>query len=133
MTVERGAVVLLDLDPTIGREQRGLRPCVVVSDPEIVADQRFPLVGIVPITRTPGEGALYPPLQSGASGLTHPSHALVDHVRSVDKRRIRRVFGRVTAAEMAAIGEGLALFLGLTGSGPAAEGETGHSDAAGSP
>src|SRR5437660_1683062 len=28
----RGAIVLVELDPTIGREQRGLRPCVVVSD-----------------------------------------------------------------------------------------------------
>ncbi|TVR85113.1 MAG: type II toxin-antitoxin system PemK/MazF family toxin, partial [Trueperaceae bacterium] len=28
--IERGSVVLVDLDPTVGHEQRGLRPCVVV-------------------------------------------------------------------------------------------------------
>ena len=35
MRLERGTVLLLDLGPTAGREQRGTRPCVVVSDPEV--------------------------------------------------------------------------------------------------
>ncbi|MBI4540522.1 MAG: type II toxin-antitoxin system PemK/MazF family toxin [Gemmatimonadetes bacterium] len=106
-------VVLLDLDPTVGHEQRGVRPCIVVSDPDVVADRRFPLVCIVPVTGTAGEGALYPQLQPGASGLTKVCHALIDHLRSVDKRRVRRLFGKVERAELEAIDEGLALFLGL--------------------
>lgn len=113
MKFGRGTVVLLDLDPTVGREQRGMRPCIVVSDPDVVADQRFPLVGIVPVTGTPGEGALYPPLRPGKSGLTKASYALVDHLRSVDKRRIRRVFGQVAPVELGAVDDGLLLFLGL--------------------
>ena len=114
MTLRRGAIVLLGLDPTVGHEQRGLRPCVVVSDPEVVADQRYPLIGVVPVTVTPGAGALYPSLSAGRSGLRRRSCALVDHVRSVDKRRIRRVFGAVAPEELQAIDEGLALFLGLS-------------------
>jgi mRNA interferase MazF len=110
--------VLLDLDPTVGREQRGVRPCIVVSDPDVVADQRFPLVGIVPVTGTPGNGALYPSLQPGPSGLTKVSYALIDHLRSIDKRRVRRIFGELPPAELESIDEGLLLFLGL-GDGPA--------------
>ena len=113
MRLDRGTIVLLALDPAVGHEQRGLRPCVVVSDPDVVADQRFPLVGVVPVTGTRGEGLLYPMLRPGESGLKKPSFALVDQVRSVDKRRILRIFGTVTASELAAISEGLALFLGL--------------------
>lgn len=113
MKLVRGAVVLLELDPSVGHEQRGVRPCVVVSDPDVIADQRFPLVGIVPVTGTPGEGALYPALSPGTSGLVKASYALVDHLRSVDKRRVRRVFGQVGDAELGAIDQGLALFLGL--------------------
>jgi mRNA interferase MazF len=109
----RGTVVLLALDPTIGHEQRGTRPCIVVSDPEVVRDQRFALVGIVPVTGTPGEGALYPSLGPGKSGLTKPSYVLIDQLRSIDKRRVQRVFGQVTSAELGAIDEGLRLFLGL--------------------
>lgn len=113
MRLDRGTVILLELDPTVGHEQRGVRPCIVVSDPDVIADQRFPLVAIVPVTGTPGEGALYPLLQPGRGGLAKTSYALIDHLRSVDKRRIRRVFGVVSTSEIDALDEGLALFLGL--------------------
>ena len=113
MKLGRGTVVLLDLDPTIGHEQHGTKPCIVLSDPDVVADQRFPIVCIAPITGTPGEGALYPALSSGSSGLFKTSYVLIDHLRSVDKRRIRRVFGQVPATEMDSIDEGVILYLGL--------------------
>ena len=115
MNVDRGTIVLVELDPTVGNEQRGVRPCIVVSDPAVNADQRFPLIAVVPVTGTAGEGALYPALSPGKSGLTKPSFALIDHLRSIDKRRIRRVFGRVTTGELAAVDQGLELFLGLAG------------------
>jgi len=113
VTVERGTVVLVELDPTVGHEQRGMRPCVAVSDPVVNADQRFPLIAVVPVTGTAGVGALYPALAPGSSGLTKPSFALVDHIRSIDKRRIRRMFGQVSSSELATIDQGLELFLGL--------------------
>jgi mRNA interferase MazF len=111
--IARGTVVLVDLDPTAGHEQRGLRPCVVVSAPEVLAELRYPLVCVVPITGTPGTGALYPELAAGPSGLRKSSWALVDQVRSLDRRRVRRIYGRIAAGELAAIDLGLRLFLGL--------------------
>lgn len=113
MKLALGAVVLVALDPTFGHEQQGVRPCVVITDSEVLQDQRFPMLCVVPITRTPGEGALYPALSPGQSGLRVQSYALVDQVRSVDKRRVTRVFGRITQDEMRMIEEGLRLFLGL--------------------
>ena len=56
------------------------------------------MVCVIPVTKTAGEGALYPSLQPASSGFRSEPFALVDHVRSVDKRRID---------------EGLRLFLGL--------------------
>ena len=56
MKLGRGAVVVVELDPTLGHEQHGVRPCIVVSDPDVIGDQRFPLVCVVPVTGTPGEG-----------------------------------------------------------------------------
>lgn len=112
--IARGTVVLVELDPTVGHEQRGVRPSVVVSDPAVNADQRFPVIAAVPVTGTAGAGALYPALLPGPSGLAKVSCALVDHLQSVDKRRIRRVFGQVSSSELAAIDEGLELFLGLS-------------------
>ena len=115
VTVDRGTVVLVELDPTVGHEQRGVRPCIAVSDPAVNSDQRFPLIAVVPVTGTAGVGALYPALSPGTSGLTKPSFALVDHLRSIDKRRIRRMFGQVSPSELANIDQGLELFLGLGG------------------
>lgn len=115
MRIGRGAVVLVELDPTLGHEQHGVRPCIVVSDPDVISDQRFPLLCVVPITGTPGAGALYPPIAPGNSGLVKTSFALIDHLRSLDKRRIRRVFGELAREEISALDEGLTLFLGLSG------------------
>jgi mRNA-degrading endonuclease toxin of MazEF toxin-antitoxin module len=62
MIVDHGAVVLVELNPVVGHEQRGTRPCVAVSDHSVNADQRFLLIAVVPVTGTPGDGALYPEL-----------------------------------------------------------------------
>jgi mRNA interferase MazF len=113
VTPGRGAVILVALDPTVGHEQRGARPCVVVTDDTTASDQRYPMLAVVPLTGTPGEGALYPPLRPGESGLVKPSWALVDQIRTIDKRRVLRVYGEVSPTELAAIDEGLRLFLGL--------------------
>jgi hypothetical protein len=37
VNLRRGTVVLVELDPTVGHEQRGVRPCIVVGDPEVIA------------------------------------------------------------------------------------------------
>ncbi|MDQ3420669.1 MAG: type II toxin-antitoxin system PemK/MazF family toxin [Acidobacteriota bacterium] len=78
------------------------------------SDQRFPLIAVVPVTGTAGDGAFYPVLAAGSSGLTKASYALVDHLRSIDKRRIRRIFGQLSSKELATIDQGLELFLGLS-------------------
>lgn len=113
MSVGRGAVVLLSPEPTVGHEQQGMRPCVIVSEPVVTSDERYPLVCVVPISGTPGRGALYPPVTPGPSGLRKPSWALCDQLRSVDKRRIRRRVGVLTAEEVRSVEEGVRLFLGL--------------------
>ena len=99
MNLSRGMIVLVSLDPTRGHEQRGVRPCVIITDPEVIKDQRFPMVCVVPVTKMQGEGALYPSLGPGSSGLRTRSFAFVDQVRSIDKRRITKIFGQISEEE----------------------------------
>ena len=113
MKLDRGTVVLVSLDPTLGHEQRGLRPCIIVSDPDVTEDQRYPLLCVVPITGTPGKGALYPALASGSGDLRRRSFALLDQIRTIDKRHVHKVFGKIATDELEAIDDGLALLLGL--------------------
>ncbi len=82
----------------------------MVSDSDVISGQRYPLVCVAPITEAAGE---YPAFAPGRSGLANRSFALIDHLRSLDKRRIRRVFGEVATEEMIALDEGLKQFLGL--------------------
>jgi len=111
--LERGTLVLVGLDPTVGHEQRGTRPCVVVSDPVVTDDQRYPLIAVVPLTARPGEGLLYPRIEPGPSGLRKTSYALVDQLRSVDKGRVLQIYAPVRTEELRALDDGLHRFLGL--------------------
>lgn len=114
MRLDRGTVVLVGLDPTRGHEQRGVRPCIIVSDPDITEDQRYPLLCVVPLTGRPGQGALYPQLAAGSGDLRKRSFALLDQIRTVDKRRVLKTYGRIKAEELDAVAEGLRLLLGLS-------------------
>lgn len=115
MNLVRGSVVVVTLDPTVGHEQQGVRPCIVVSAPAVLEEQRFPLVAVVPVTGTRCVGRLYPKVIPGPSGLRKDSWALVDQVRSVDKRRVTSVFGALSPEELQAIDDALARYLGLRG------------------
>jgi len=113
LALDRGRLLLVELDPTLGHEHRGTRPCVVVSDPAINSDQRYPVIAVVPVTGTPGEGALYPVISPAGNGLSKTSYALIDQLRSIDKTRIRRFYGSISKTELGQIDLGLRLFLGL--------------------
>ena len=84
----RWAVVLVDLDPTVGHEQQGQRRCLVVSN------EPFHLSGratVCPITaarseiRYPNEVAI----PAGQAGQTKDGVVLVHQVRTVSLERVR--------------------------------------------
>ena len=81
----RWAIVIVDLDPTVGHEQRGRRRALVVSYEPF---HRSGLATICPITsrppRYPGEIAI----PEGHAGQTRDGLILAHHVRTIDLRRI---------------------------------------------
>lgn len=103
MTLRRGSVVLVELDPAAGHEQRGIRPCVVISAEEVASSQKFPLLCVVPLTGTRGEGLLYPSIEPGPSGL------------------VKQTYGEVKPEELRVIEVGLRAFLGLSETGEGAQ------------
>ena len=56
-TLSRGDVIIIELDPTRGSEQRSRRPCLVVQDD--VGNEHAPTTIIVPFTTSFGD-RLYP-------------------------------------------------------------------------
>jgi mRNA interferase MazF len=113
VNLERGALVMVELDPTIGNEQGRRRPCIVLTPSDLVAEQRYPIVVVVPCTSRTGLGPLYPILSPYPGGITRPSSVLVDQVRAIDKQRVRGRLEPVPASEMGKVDGALRRALGL--------------------
>jgi mRNA interferase MazF len=89
--VSRGDIWLVSLDPTVGSEIRKSRPCVVVSPPEMHDYLRTVIVA--PMTTKSRPAPFRVPLSHGGKkGLI-----LLDQIRAVDKVRLARKMGSVSA------------------------------------
>ena len=94
MSVPRWSVWLANLDPVVGSEQGKTRPILVIS--ESALNDVLPVVNVLPITsRKPGR-RVYPNetlLPVGTAGLPNESVVLCYQIRTLDKRRLLRMFG----------------------------------------
>lgn len=106
---KRGAIVLADLEPVIGSEQGGMRPCVILSHPDrIRASRARALYVIAPLTRSVTlVGALAPRIKARVGGVPLDSTVLVMHIRSLDASRVRSVAGKLNNVELETIMEGV--------------------------
>jgi mRNA interferase MazF len=106
--IRRGSIVWVDLNPVQGHEQRGSRPCVVITRDDALSLQRYPLLCVVPLTSTGVSGELYPRFTpSRINGLSNPSCALVDQVRAVDPLRVNRLVGFLAPNDLARLDKAL--------------------------
>jgi mRNA interferase MazF len=92
----RGEVWLINLDPTIGSEIQKIRPCVVISPPEI--NENLPTMIVAPLT----SGSRPAPFRvattfAGKSGLL-----LLEQVRAIDSRRLVRKVGQIDRLTLSA-------------------------------
>lgn len=89
--VKRGEIWLVNLDPTMGREIKKSRPCVVVSPAEMHDHLRTVIVA--PMT-SKGRPAPFrvPVTHGGKKGLI-----VLDQLRTVDKTRLAKKLGAVSA------------------------------------
>lgn len=104
--------MFVDLGGAVGHEQMKRRPCIVLSSDDVVAQLRFPLVVVVPVTKTK-QGPLYPVVGPYPGSLTAPSTVLVDNIRGIDKVRISMKWAPVPAADLALVEHALAKLLAL--------------------
>src|SRR5207302_11236090 len=95
--VERGEVWLTRLDPTEGREIRKMRPCLIVSPPDI--HDHLPLVIAAPLTTGSGPAPYRIRTRfAGKEGLI-----LLEQIRVLDQRRLVRRLGAVGKATLRAV------------------------------
>jgi len=92
MVVKRFDIYLINLDPTIGREIKKTRPCLVISPDEM--NEHIGTVIVAPMTT---QGRSYPtrvPCRfQGKDG-----QIVLDQIRTVDKARLVKRLGQINTA-----------------------------------
>ena len=89
--VVRGEIWLVNLDPTVGSEIKKSRPCVVISPPEMHDYLRTAI--IAPMT-TKSQTA---PFRIAITHAGKKGLILLDQIRAVDKSRLVKKMGMVSA------------------------------------
>ena len=109
----RGEVWLVSFDPTIGAEIKKTRPALVLQND--IANRYSPVTIVAAIT-SQVEERIYPTevlIKAPEAGLTADSVALLNQIRSIDRRRLVRRLGAVRPATMTNVERALMISLGL--------------------
>jgi mRNA interferase MazF len=109
MSFERGKIYRVDLEPARGSEQQGnARPCVILSVSPLNAKLRQ--VFVVPLSSS---GKALPPLVVTVPSVGKQSVALCHQGRTIDKSRLGKLMGEISAADISNIEAAVRQYLGL--------------------
>ena len=113
----RGEIYFLNLSPRSGSEQKGIRPCIVVSHNSFACNPKWASVTVVPLTsserwQVPGPTVVL--FERGECGLPKPSAALAHQITTVDRSKIAGPpLGRLSDEKQQRVGESLRNYLVL--------------------
>jgi mRNA interferase MazF len=112
MTPNRGDVWFVDLAPTRGHEQSGMRPALVLSV-DLFNSGPSELVIVCPITSKRRNLRSHVQIIAPEGGLSSESYVMCDHIRSISRDRLARALGSVSDATISAVEERVRILLGL--------------------
>lgn len=106
----RGDIYWAELNPTIGHEQAGERPVIVLSH-DVFNDRSGIVIAVAVTSQEPRAG--FPlSLEITTAKLPKRSWARIGQVRTLSVERLRRKLGRVAPEEVERIVEGLNEIIG---------------------
>lgn len=87
--IKRGEIYYADLNPVIGSEQGGIRPVLIVQND--VGNKYSPIIIVTSFTSKIEKPSLptHVFISSADSGLSQDSIILLEHIRTIDKLRLR--------------------------------------------
>lgn len=101
----RGEIYLADLNPSVGREQAGHRPIVVIS--HNIFNERSGTVIALAITSQPQRAGFPLTLQLKTRSLPKQSWVKISQIRTLSTSRLGDRVGRVDPEELVLLIEGL--------------------------
>ena len=108
----RGEIWTVDLEPVVGSEQGKARPALIIQND--IGNQYSPVLIVAAITS--GENARYDvqvEVKAPEGGLHHNSIVLLNQIRTIDKRRVGRYWGRLSPQTMHQVDRAIEISLGL--------------------
>ena len=110
--IKKGDILLADLGGTIGSEQAGVRPCLVVQND--VGNKHSPTTIVAPLTSKMKKNTQPTHVEIGERfGLTEYSVALLEQLRTIDRERIICYVGRADKKTMSLVDTALRVSLDL--------------------
>lgn len=106
----RGEVWWADLNPVRGREQAGVRPVLIISDD--VFNQRSGTVIALAITSQAPNAGFPLTFELVAQFLPKKSWVKISQIRTLSVERLSNKIGKISAAELSRIIEGLNEIIG---------------------
>ena len=112
LEVKRGEMYYADLSPTVGSEQSGVRPVLIIQNN--TGNFFSSTVVIAAITgRTKKTNMPTHCFLPAGNGLNVPSVALLEQIRTIDKLRLHSYIGRLDESTMKGIDRAIAASIGL--------------------
>lgn len=108
----RGEIWQVNLNPTVGREQAGIRPALVVSANPLNRSLAE-LVVVVPITSKSKGIPFHVQIDPPEGGVKTTSYIKPEDIRSISKQRLVRRWGSVSATTMTTVADMLRVTLEL--------------------
>ena len=111
--IKRGQIYYCDMSPVVGSEQGGIRPVVIVQND--VGNRYSPTTIVCPITSVMTKKPLptHITLKPLDCGLREISVVLAEHLRTIDKRRLKDLLGVVPPAKMKELDRAIKISLGV--------------------
>jgi mRNA interferase MazF len=106
----RGEIYWANLDPTLGREQSGLRPVLVVS--HNVFNERSGTVIALALTSQPQRAGFPLTYELEDKSLPKKSWVKISQIRTISILRIKNKLGEITPEDLQKIIEGLNEIIG---------------------
>lgn len=110
---KRGEVYLVTFDPTVGAEVKKTRPALVLQNN---ISNRYSFITIVAAITSQFDQPLYPTevlVKAKEGGLKIDSVVLLNQIRSIDRERLVKRFGRVHPETMHRVDQAIGISLGL--------------------
>ena len=109
--VKRGEIYYADLCLTVGSEQGGIRPVLILQND--IGNRCSSTTIVAPITsrRTDNEQPTHVNIE--AAGLTKSSTVLLEQIRTIDKSRLDEYIGRVDKFVMGKVDHAIIVGLGI--------------------